>query len=183
MNKKEYAEALQRPEWAARRLDILKRDGFKCVKCGAKKKMLHVHHLRYLDGKMPWESPDDDLVTLCNNCHAVEHDIKIQDQEKSKKKKKKKKKNKGMTTSVGMQKAIIGMITGIVYGCRKENYHALYDDVSRLCEKYKKPVKPQPTTFMNGYIRENGVITLTKPETGLYRQPDGPGSDAVLGKV
>ena len=75
MNKKEYRELLQREEWKNKRDSILIRDNHKCVKCECKKD-LHVHHTYYLIGKMPWEVPDDCLITLCKVCHEKEHDGK-----------------------------------------------------------------------------------------------------------
>lgn len=72
MNKQEYKELLQRKEWQDKREVILKRDNHKCVKCNRNKK-LHVHHTYYLIGKMPWEVPDDCLITLCDICHGKEH--------------------------------------------------------------------------------------------------------------
>ena len=67
-----YAELLNRPEWKSRRLEILQRDDNTCKACGSKEN-LHVHHLKYLKGKNPWESPDTDLVTLCKGCHHNQH--------------------------------------------------------------------------------------------------------------
>ncbi len=72
MNKKEYRELLQREEWKNKRDSILIRDNHKCVKCGCKNK-LHVHHTYYLIDKMPWQVPDDCLITLCSTCHKKEH--------------------------------------------------------------------------------------------------------------
>ncbi len=34
---------------------------------------LQVHHKAYREGKNPWESPDDELITLCSSCHKKEH--------------------------------------------------------------------------------------------------------------
>jgi len=72
MNKKQYQQALKSPEWLAKREKIKKRDGYKCVKCDCKEQ-LHVHHKYYLPDKMPWEVPDDCLITLCKVCHEKEH--------------------------------------------------------------------------------------------------------------
>lgn len=54
---------------------ILKRDGFTCKNCGAKgdSVKLHVHHIRYIQGRKAWEYDDSDLVTLCQGCHADLH--------------------------------------------------------------------------------------------------------------
>lgn len=75
MNKEEYRRALKSPKWIAKREKIKKRDGFKCVKCNCKNN-LHVHHTYYLPNKMPWEVPDDCLITLCKVCHTKEHEGK-----------------------------------------------------------------------------------------------------------
>jgi len=72
MNKEEYQKALKSIKWITKRNIIKERDGHKCVKCGHKDK-LEVHHTYYLSGKMPWEVPDDCLITLCHICHEKEH--------------------------------------------------------------------------------------------------------------
>lgn len=58
-------------DWSDRRERVLRRDGYRCRKCGARgtqsggSATLHVHHV---DGA----SPDlSNLVTLCAACHAV----------------------------------------------------------------------------------------------------------------
>jgi len=70
-----YAELLTRTEWKARREQILELDGYKCVRCNNRED-LHVHHIRYERGRMPWEHKDHDLVTLCEQCHTVWHNRK-----------------------------------------------------------------------------------------------------------
>ncbi len=73
-----YAEKLKTGQWQERRLEIMKRDDFRCQLC-KEKDFLHVHHIKYLTGKDPWESPDDDLVTYCESCHTcVELAVKIE---------------------------------------------------------------------------------------------------------
>jgi hypothetical protein len=57
----------QDPRWQKRRLEIMQIDGFACVACLDASSTLHVHHKRY-KGKL-WESPDEDLQTLCESCH------------------------------------------------------------------------------------------------------------------
>lgn len=34
---------------------------------------LNVHHKYYVNGKNPWEYDDDALITLCQDCHCLEH--------------------------------------------------------------------------------------------------------------
>jgi 5-methylcytosine-specific restriction endonuclease McrA len=70
MNK--YSQLLQDKRWKERRAEIIQRDGGKCQKCQSTEK-LHVHHLWYCSGEMPWESSDDALVTLCHLCHYGMH--------------------------------------------------------------------------------------------------------------
>jgi len=38
-----------------------------------KNQTLHVHHTKYIKGKMPWEYEDSDLISLCNLCHYNLH--------------------------------------------------------------------------------------------------------------
>jgi hypothetical protein len=64
-----YAELLKDPRWQRRRLEILQRDGWRCVECSSARKTLHVDHRRYSRGA-PWEVDDADLQTLCEGCHG-----------------------------------------------------------------------------------------------------------------
>lgn len=73
MTKEEYYEALKSPQWIEKRDKIKKRDGYTCAKCKSKK-YLQVHHTYYLKDKMPWQVPDDCLITLCGSCHKKEHE-------------------------------------------------------------------------------------------------------------
>lgn len=73
MTKEEYRKALKTKEWGYKRKAILKRDMYACTKCYSKEN-LHVHHTYYLEGKMPWEVPNDCLITLCKTCHEKEHE-------------------------------------------------------------------------------------------------------------
>lgn len=64
-----YSEKLKDPRWQKKRLEIMQRDNFQCVTCGEKDKTLHVHHLFYISGRMPWEYLDANFRTLCWQCH------------------------------------------------------------------------------------------------------------------
>jgi len=66
-----YTELLKTPEWRKRREQILFRDNYTCQECGFKTH-LEVHHKKY-GYKYPWLSPDKDLITLCEICHAKIH--------------------------------------------------------------------------------------------------------------
>jgi hypothetical protein len=67
-----YSDKLKDPRWQKKRLKILERDEWQCQKCGEKENTLHVHHLRYFPNKEPWEYLDEDLLTLCCDCHEYE---------------------------------------------------------------------------------------------------------------
>jgi len=69
-----WKEQYLHPNWQKMRLAVLNRDNFTCVDCHDRHKTLHVHHLKYLRGKMIWEVPIWYLVSLCEDCHSKEHD-------------------------------------------------------------------------------------------------------------
>lgn len=62
---------------AKKRLEILKRDRWKCKYCGSERKELHVHHLGYKKNKNPWDYLNDRLITLCRDCHHKVHDGRL----------------------------------------------------------------------------------------------------------
>jgi hypothetical protein len=70
-----YQEQLQDPRWQARRDHILTRDNWECQnpRCPGTSNHLHVHHRWYGRGRMPWQYPDEALITLCDVCHHAEH--------------------------------------------------------------------------------------------------------------
>lgn len=65
-----YSEKLRDPRWQRKRLDVMGRDGFRCLACGRSDETLHVHHLVYSRGE-PWEIEDENLETLCATCHSA----------------------------------------------------------------------------------------------------------------
>jgi hypothetical protein len=55
---------------------ILKRDGYRCRKCGEPKrgrKSLHVHHIRPWAGNPALRFDAENVVTLCRPCHSWVH--------------------------------------------------------------------------------------------------------------
>jgi 5-methylcytosine-specific restriction endonuclease McrA len=78
---RQYRLLLKDNKWKHKAKEIRARDRNLCVKCGAKGR-LQVHHLYYVEDKMPWEYPNDALVTLCSVCHRKEHGIKIKPKRK-----------------------------------------------------------------------------------------------------
>lgn len=75
-----YSEKLRDPRWQAKRLRIMERDRFTCRDCRDSTKHLHVHHCHYIKGE-PWDTPDELLLTLCEDCHEgrqmVENEMKV----------------------------------------------------------------------------------------------------------
>lgn len=56
--------------------DILKRDGYCCVRCGScnnKRKWLHIHHIQPWAGHPSTRFDESNVVTLCRSCHSWVH--------------------------------------------------------------------------------------------------------------
>ena len=68
----DYKEQLKNQLWLNKKAEILKRDNYRCANCGNIVN-LQVHHKRYISGRMAWEYDNDDLITLCRNCHYSTH--------------------------------------------------------------------------------------------------------------
>lgn len=77
-----YSEKLKDPRWQRKRLEVMQRDNFTCLDCESSANTLHVHHCLYVQGREPWEYPNEELRTLCWSCHeeraALEHDAKLE---------------------------------------------------------------------------------------------------------
>ena len=68
----------KRPEWIAYRAEVIELDDGRCRECGKGERdgvTLHVHHLEYHPGKLPWEYPYAVCKTLCQRHHAEEHGL------------------------------------------------------------------------------------------------------------
>ena len=65
-----YHDYLETDEWQRKRYIVLKRDGYKCVYCGAP--ATQVHHKRYSNVNIGKE-PIDWLVSVCQECHMKRH--------------------------------------------------------------------------------------------------------------
>ena len=75
MANKTYSEKLKHPKWQRRRLEIMSRDNFTCKICGDTETPFNVHHLSY-SGE-PWDAPEEQLITLCVDCHHIVSVAKI----------------------------------------------------------------------------------------------------------
>ena len=71
----DYANQLRHPLWQKKRLEILSRDNFTCQTCSDTQNNLQVHHLSYC--MVAWETPNDELITLCESCHKKAELIKL----------------------------------------------------------------------------------------------------------
>lgn len=69
-----YSEKLKDPRWQKKRLEVMHRDGFACLDCGATDKPLNVHHTHYHKGG-PWETGVEHLRTVCADCHEKRHPL------------------------------------------------------------------------------------------------------------
>lgn len=67
-----YSEKLRDTRWKEKRQEILERDNYCCKLCNDDNVVLNVHHKIYLDGKNPWDYPNDLLITYCVSCHYSE---------------------------------------------------------------------------------------------------------------
>ena len=70
-----YSDKLKDVKWQKRKAEIMARDNWCCRACFAHEGLMHVHHLRYLMYNDPWDYSDDDLITLCEQCHKEWHRI------------------------------------------------------------------------------------------------------------
>lgn len=68
-----YNKKLKNPKWQKKRLKIMERDKFACVHCRDEETTLNVHHKKYTGE--PWDAPDEDLETVCEDCHSIIEDI------------------------------------------------------------------------------------------------------------
>jgi len=71
-----YSEKLKDPRWQKKRLEILERDDWTCRWCFDSESTLHIHHVKYKKGSNPWEYSNDDLITICEDCHTSEHEYR-----------------------------------------------------------------------------------------------------------
>lgn len=71
LSKIDYYEYLKTEAWQVKRMDHLRKSGFKCQICNNGKTILDVHHRTYSRlGKEKYE----DLIVLCRECHGRFHD-------------------------------------------------------------------------------------------------------------
>ena len=70
----DYRYLLLDDRWQIKSYEIKQRDDYECQICGSFEQ-LNVHHVTYIKDKLPWDYPYNYLITLCKNCHVIEHKI------------------------------------------------------------------------------------------------------------
>lgn len=71
----DFWEQYKHPEWQKKRLECLEAAAWECQECGATDQELHVHHPRYIKGRMAWEYENTELQVLCETCHKAAHKL------------------------------------------------------------------------------------------------------------
>jgi hypothetical protein len=63
--------------WLQYRAEQIKLHGGSCSQCfrSSPEVVLQVHHLKYVEGRLPWDYPYAECKVLCKGCHAQEHGI------------------------------------------------------------------------------------------------------------
>jgi 5-methylcytosine-specific restriction endonuclease McrA len=77
-NEWDYSKKLKDKRWIKYRYLVLRRDDHTCQDCGGKEEwgyQLHVHHIKYISNKEPWEYPPSYVITLCKRCHENIHGL------------------------------------------------------------------------------------------------------------
>ena len=69
-----YSQKLRDPRWQRKRLEILQRDGWRCLSCQSETKTLQVHHVVY-QRREPWDYPDHCYQTFCEDCHKERQEL------------------------------------------------------------------------------------------------------------
>lgn len=69
-----YEKQLLEEKWKMLRERRMSIDWYMCQKCMTSRN-LQVHHRYYIEGAKAWEYPLNALVTLCDRCHKLEHDL------------------------------------------------------------------------------------------------------------
>ena len=72
----EFKDQYKHPSWQKKRLEALEHASFACERCYDDASTLHVHHKRYVKGRMVWEYPVKELAVLCEQCHEIAHEEK-----------------------------------------------------------------------------------------------------------
>jgi hypothetical protein len=69
----EWKDQYRHPNWQRKRLEALEAADYTCQRCYDTETQLHVHHKRYVKGRLVWEYGLDELDVLCVSCHDETH--------------------------------------------------------------------------------------------------------------
>lgn len=130
-----YAKKLLDPRWQKKRLEIMQRDGFSCVKCRNDKLTLHIHHISYNNN--PWDADNTQLETLCAKCHENEHFTKTEEDE--------------FTYEHEEHKSVIEI------DIKEINYIGEYDENGNI--KYHHSNKDYPPIYRSSLLKPPIVVT------------------------
>lgn len=73
MDQIKWKDQYKHPNWQRKRAESLESAGYKCQRCGDTETQLHVHHKRYVKGRLIWEYENHELQVLCEPCHEQSH--------------------------------------------------------------------------------------------------------------
>ncbi len=133
-----YYEYMHSEAWSKRRLEVLKRDRFRCQMCGTAKN-LRVHHINY--EHLGTDAELDDLITLCDTCHKEVHEEDI--------------KKKQAAKAEALKRA-------------KSRHETLLKVALRvLSENSRNPTKPTPQEVTSAWDRYNKVCEALMKSTEI----------------
>ena len=75
--------------WERKRAAILRRDGYQCQRCkryGRQRQATMVHHIKHYDEYPELALDNNNLISLCNDCHNAEHPEKAAEANRCRKK-------------------------------------------------------------------------------------------------
>ena len=72
---KKYKEQLNSNEWKILSKRIKEKNNWECENCQCSERQLHVHHIKYIQGRKAWEYNDNLLMCLCDDCHSFMHEL------------------------------------------------------------------------------------------------------------
>lgn len=156
-----YYAQLKHPNWQRKRLLMLEAAGWSCTQCESKENTLHVHHKRYVKGRMAWEYEDRELSVLCDQCHTDEHALKdILEQM--------------LSDSVGWQplRTIVALVGGYL--------HAQYDIPNALA---KKAEAAWPGKFRMGVVAHAIGMAKEAELSKFIRETCGAGGMSEIDPV
>ena len=74
--------------WERKRAAILRRDGYQCQRCkryGRQRPATMVHHIKHYDECPELALDNNNLISLCNDCHNAEHPEKVAEANRNRK--------------------------------------------------------------------------------------------------